>query len=276
MKAESFSRIVIGLYHNARDDSVRIAAEVADLLRLELLGLFIEEQDLLDLAAMPFVREFRPLGGGWCRLDAAQLARDLDDASRSARRRFTEAAKGLQKTAQFQTVRGSLADTIASILRAGDIVIVAEPAHPAEQVANRFGALMRAAFRSAAAVLIVPRHVVRRSGAVVAIAASPDDPAIAAAAAIAVTAGEDLVVVEADHLPAAGPSARAISLGDLKVIRISLPRELASAVGIAAALSAVRDRLVVISRDAFGDALPLALAAVRGVPVLVMEPADGA
>ena len=211
MTAAVFSRIVIGLYHNAPDDSVRIAAEVAALLRLELLGLFVEEQELLDLAAMPFVREFRPLGGGWSRIDADQLARDLDHASHSAGRRFAEAAKALQTRARFQTIRGSLADTVASILRTGDIVLIAEPAHPAEHVAGRFGALMQAAFRSAAAVLIVPHHIVRRSGAVVAIAASPDDPAPAAAAAIAAAAHEDLVIVEADHGPAGLASEDAIA-----------------------------------------------------------------
>ncbi len=150
MSEARYTRIVVGLYHNVPDDSVRIAAEVADLLRLELFGLFIEEQDLLDIAAMPFVREFRPFGGGWRRLDANQLARELEHASRTARRLFTEATKDLGSLARFHSVRGTLAETIASILRTGDIVIVAEPPHPAEQAGRRFEALMRAAFASAA------------------------------------------------------------------------------------------------------------------------------
>jgi hypothetical protein len=253
------------------DDSVRIAAEVADLLRLELFGFFIEEQDLLDLATMPFAREFRPFGGGWNRIDADQLARDLDHASRAARRLFAEAAKDLSTAAHFHTMRGTLAETIASILRTGDIVILAEPAHPAEQAAHRFDALMQAAFASAAAVLVVPRQIGRRSGDVVAIATSPEDPTLAAAATIAAAAGEGLVILETNH-PAANVPADAGPRGQPKVVRVRPARAPRSAEEIVAALAGVRDRLLVIKRGAFDDTTSLTLARMRGVPVLVLEP----
>jgi hypothetical protein len=274
MSGAGFSRIVIGLYHNAPGDSVRMAAEIARLLHLELYGLFIEEQDLLDIAAMPFVRVLRPLGGGWSRIDAAQVARDLDHASRNARRLFTDAAKDLETIAQFQTIRGSLAETIASILQTGDIVIVAVPAHPAEHAGQRFGALMEMALRSSAAVLIVPRHVARRSGAVVAVAVSADDPAISAAAAIARAAREDLVVVERDHLSATAPRDDAILPDGLRVTRLRPGRSPASASEFVAILSGIRDRLVVVNHRSFDESVALALAVARRIPVLVLERVD--
>ena len=266
MSEARFSRIVIGLYHNAPDDSVRVAAEVADLLRVDLLGYFIEEQDLLDLAAMPFVREFRPLGGGWNRLDAVQLARDLDHAARAARRLFEQATRRLGAAAHFRTARGLLAETVGSILRTGDIVIVAESSHPAEQAGGRVDALMQAAFASAAAVLVVPRQIARRNGDVVAVA--PDGPALAVAATIAAAAREGLTVIETGrHIKPPEPGLH----GPPRIACIRIP-EPASPDAVGAALAAVRERLVVVNRDAFDDAFAVALARSRGGPVLVLEP----
>ena len=60
----SFKRIVLGLQPSAPDRAMQLAVELADLLHLDLLGLFLEDTSLRDLASMPFAREFRLLGGG--------------------------------------------------------------------------------------------------------------------------------------------------------------------------------------------------------------------
>ena len=104
--------------------------------------------------------------------------------------------RGLQTTCQFEVVRGSATETIAALSHAGDIVVVMQPATPAERATQQFSSFQEAALRSAAAVLIFPPRLARQSGAVVAIAAVPNDPSVQAASEIARALNEDLVIME--------------------------------------------------------------------------------
>ena len=88
-----FKRIVLGLPYNRPDRGMRLAADMARLLQLDLFGLFVEEESLRGLAALPFIREFQLLGGGWRPLDVDQLSRDLETAAKNAERVFAEAVK---------------------------------------------------------------------------------------------------------------------------------------------------------------------------------------
>ena len=72
-----FKRLVLGLQPSASERSVRLAVTLAEMLDLELLGLFLEDESLRDLAAIPFARELRLLGGGWHPLDLEGLSREL-------------------------------------------------------------------------------------------------------------------------------------------------------------------------------------------------------
>ena len=134
---------------------MRLAVELADLLHLDLLGLFLEDTSLRDLANIPFAREFRPLGGGWHTIELDRLSHDFELAARNIERMFTGAARHLTTRHQFEVVRGPTAKTIATISRTDDIIMIVEPMSPAERATQQFSWLMEAAFRSAAAVLLV-------------------------------------------------------------------------------------------------------------------------
>ena len=107
MEPHSFRRLVLGLQPSAPDRTMRLAVELADLLHLDLLGLFIEDTSLRDLAKIPFARELRPLGGGWHAIDLDRLSRDFELAARSIERMFTDAARHLTTRYQFELVRGT-------------------------------------------------------------------------------------------------------------------------------------------------------------------------
>jgi hypothetical protein len=170
-----FKRLVVGLGLSAPDRAMRLAVELADLLHLELLGLFLEDPGLRDLAAIPFVREFRPLGGGWRRIDLDQLTHDLEVAIRNAERMFVDAVKDLTTRSQFEVIRKAAAQAIASISRSGDIVVITEPSSLAGRATQQFSWLLEGAFQSAASVMLVPARVARIAGALVAIAGAPGD-----------------------------------------------------------------------------------------------------
>ena len=278
MEPHSFRRLVLGLQPSAANRTMQLAVELADLLHLDLLGLFLEDTSLRDFAKIPFAREFRLLGGGWHAIELDQLSHDFELAARSIERMFTDAAKHLTTRYQFELVRGPMAETIASISRTDDIVMIVEPLSPAERATQQFTWLMQAAFRSAGAVMLVPPHIVRTKGPVVAIAASPDDPSIQAAAAIAVAAKEELVVIDADSHDADDPYIRKLAADTGLAIKIVAAANVTfpDPATCAQAFRQMQERLVVMARGAFADAAASAIAAARRVPVLVVEPPSSA
>jgi hypothetical protein len=270
----SFKRLVLGLQPGAHDRTMRLAVDLADLLHLDLLGLFLEDTSLLDLAGIPFSREFRPLGGGWHTIDLDRLLHDFELAARSIERKFMGAAKRLPTGYQFEVARGSLARTFASVSRRDDIVMIVEPQSSAERATQQFSWLLEAAFRSAAAVMLVPPHIARTRGPVVAIATSRDDPSIHAAAAIALAAKEELVIIEADGRDTDDPGIRKLAadtgLSIQHVAAASLKPTDPAACALAFRQS--QERLIVMTRGAFADEAASAIAATRQVPLLVVEP----
>ena len=270
----SFKRLVLGLQPGAHDRTMRLAVELADLLHLDLLGLFLEDTSLLDLAGIPFSREFRPLGGAWHTIDLERLLHDFELAARSIERKFMGAAKRLPTGYQFEVARGSLAKTFASVSRRDDIVMIVEPQSPAERATQQFAWLLEAAFRSAAAVMLFPPQIVRARGAVVAIAASPDDPSIHAAAAIASAAKEELVVIAADGHGADDTRIRKLAADTgLSIKHIAAASlKLSDPAAYTLAFRQIQERLIVMTRSAFADQAASEIAAARRVPVLVVEP----
>lgn len=270
----SYKRLVLGLQPSAPDRTMRLAVELAGLLHLDLLGLFLEDTSLRDLASMPFAREFRLLGGGWHTIDLDRLSHDFDLAARAIERTFTEAAKRLPTRHQFEVARGPMTKTFSSVSRTDDIVMIVEPVSPAERATQQFAWLMEAAFQSAAAVMLVPPQIARTKGPVVAIAAMPDDPSIHAAAAIAVAAKEELVIIEADGHDADDPHVRTLAADTgLTIQRMSAAKiTLPDPALCAQAFRQTQERLIVMTRGAFEDRAASAIAAARCVPVLIIEP----
>lgn len=272
----SFKRLVLGLQPSAPDRTMQLAVELTDLLHLDLLGLFLEDTSLRDLASFPFAREFRPLGGGWHSIDLDRLSQDVELAARSIERMFTDAAKRLPTRSQFKVVRGPMAKTFASVSRTDDIVMIVEPQSPAERSTQQFSWLLQAAFRSAAAVMLVPPRIIRTNGPVVAIAASPDDPSIHAAAAIATAAKEELVIIEADGHNAGAPHIHTFAAdAGLTIKRVAAAKiALPDPATCGQAFRQLQERLVVMTRGAFENGVASTIAATRRVPVLVVEPPE--
>jgi hypothetical protein len=273
----TFKRLVLGLEPSAPDRAIRLAANLAELLHLELLGLFLEDPSLRDLAALPFVREFRPLGGGWRSIDLDQLSHDLDIAIRNAERMFLEAAKDLTTQCQFEVTRAAAAQAITSISRSGDIVVITEPPTPAARAAQQFSWLLNAAFQSAATVLIVPARIVRTAGPIVAIALAPDDPSIRTAAAIAVAAKEDLIIAHGYEGKGDDPKIRELAADTGLAIKHAFTGKtsLSDPASYAHVLRSAQERFVVSARGVLTPELALAMASSRRVPVLVIAPSEG-
>jgi len=273
-RPHGFKRLVLALQPAAPDRGLQVATELADLLQVELLGLCLEDSGLRDLARLPFAREFRGLTIGWQPIEQERLSRDLELAARGLERMFDAAVKELPTTARFEVLRGRLTESIAAISRSGDILVLMEPVSPAERATSQFTWLSEAAFRSAAAVLLVPQRIVRSRGPIVAIAAMPDDPSIHAGAALAIAAKEELVIIDANHHQVSIDATR-LSGGEtgLKVERLTAAKTaFPDPAACTQAFRYLQERLVVMTRGAFDESVALIIASARQVPVLVIEP----
>lgn len=274
METHNFKRLVLGLQPNVSNRSMRLAVDFADLLQLDLLGLLIEDTSLKNLANMPFAREFRPLGGGWHPIDLEKVSREFELAAGSIQRMFAEATRRLTTPYQFDIARGPTAESIASISRADDIVMIAEPPGLGERVTQQFTWLRQAAFRSAAAVVLVPQQIARTKGPIVAITSSPSDPSIRVAAAIAIAAKEDLIILDICETAMEDRSVHALAekLG-LTIRHVVVGSSLRSRLtALLPEYLPLQERLAVVTRGVFQNGEASAIAATRRVPVLVIEP----
>lgn len=276
MVSHSFKRLVLGLHPSAPDRTMQLAIDLAGLLQLDLLGLFLEDTSLRDLAGIPFARELRLLGGGWHPIDVDRLSHEMRVSARSSERLFAEAAKRLSTRCQFEIVQARATQVVELISRTDDIVMIVEPLSPAERVSQQFAWFIDAAFRSAAAVMFVPLRVARTAGPVVAVAAASGDASIRTAAAIALAAKEDLVVVAAGKDTGDDSAIRNLAADTGLTIRRVAAGDpgLRHPIDIAQALDRLQERLIVMTRGVLADEAALSIASSRRVPVLLVEPPD--
>jgi hypothetical protein len=268
MSANDFKRMVLGLPHSAADyEGIETAAVLAETLGIDLLATLIEDDGLLGLASHPYARELRPLGAGWQPVDAARLAQELRHAADTARLRFFERLRTRNIGKQFQVNRGTATQVITSLVQPTDIVVLFEPKHAAERIAQQAADLTEAAFSTASAVMIVPCHVARGHGPIVALAAGPSDRSIKTGAAIASATKERLIVLNASgESLAADPdlAARNVHIEE-RIVR----EPLADPRSVAAILASINERLLVTPLVPFRQRDLQTIASLCRIPVLV-------
>lgn len=257
-----FRRLVLELGHGAADPAMlRQAAAFALLVDAELHALFVEDEILLNVSALPFAREISPLSFEWRPLKPDRLEAELKAAAEQARRHLEEAARETGVRQKFEVRRGDLALQVTEACVATDILVVASPRREASHGSRRW---RETAHRSAASVLFLPPVAGRRHGPVVAVVTLARDHSLAVTRLLAAQSRESLMV-----LAAAGSE-----LDGDPMIR---PLRGTGAQDINSALGDARERLIVMTRG--GDAtladVGAVLAISRGVPVLLVEPIAG-
>jgi hypothetical protein len=270
----AFKRMILGLPPNAADyQMVRLTAKLAELLQLNLVGMFAEDRSLIDMAGLPCVRELRALGGGWQPIEIGKLTSELEQAATTAHRLFTDIARHCGVETSFRIEKGTAADAIGAMATAEDIVVVIEPRHPIERVSQQFTRLIDAAFRASAAVMIVPSRVARPAGPIAAVAAAPNDPSIVAAMGIAEAAHEKLIVVcQPEKFDSDATLAASVKFADVRPEFVRIRSGQLDASLLADELQPLNERLIVISRGTLADAEALMLASMRSTPVVIIEP----
>jgi hypothetical protein len=249
--------------------AVGVAAQLAGLLGASVEATFVRDAELVDVAALPCVRELRPLGGGWQPIEGDQLARQLDRAAATARRLFHDAVRAIRIEASFNIARGPVDDVMGFTAAADDIVVIIEPRNPAERITRQFSRMVDAAFGASVAIMVVPSRIARTAGPIAAVVSGRDDPSIRTALAIAAAAKERVIA-----LGPSGSIAREsmVGLADAAGVRVEAGPDVQEPFDVSTLLSQLGrldERLLVMSRGAVGDRRVPALASLRGIPILL-------
>lgn len=95
-----------------RVEALEALAALAEQMQAELVGLFIEDIDLLHLAALPFAREVGYPSAAHRELDLARMQRSLTAYANELRRTCEAVLKDTPVTWSFRVARGSRAEQL--------------------------------------------------------------------------------------------------------------------------------------------------------------------
>ena len=277
-----YRRVIMGLCHGAADaETMCTAAELAQLLGLNLRYLFIEDEAVLALAELPFAREIRLHTHSWSPLTAEAVEADIRRAATQCRRLMDEIIRDIGVPSELEVLRGDPATCIAAVCQAGDIIAIAEQGAAATHSLTRLHA---GAHEAATSILLMPARLKARHGAIVALLTDGWDLALEMACRLAIAAKEDLVIMVTEH-PGDDATKKAEVSAKNRAQAIGQPQARIRTHTIhgvriddtSHALVGVRERLIVMNRIAPPAAEASRIAAARGVPVLLVggEPVLG-
>lgn len=126
----SIYRVLVALDASVRDlSALEAAADLAGGIPVELLGLFVEDINLLRLAALPFAREVAYGSAGDRPFDVQSLEREFRAQAERLRRSLAVAAYRMHGTWSFRVVRGDLAAELTQAARDVDLLVFGEAAY---------------------------------------------------------------------------------------------------------------------------------------------------
>ncbi len=263
-------RIVVAVDASAASRlALELAADLAVVLRSSLAGLYVEEEDLLHAAGLPFAREVRAQSGQAMPFTATDLERHWRALANDARSALTRAAQARQIAWSFDVVRGRAAQAMSEAARSARLTGLGSGARGP----GRLGSVARAALVAAdSSLLLVPPQ--RRPGD--RWVALLDTPAgaravLALAGALAVTPAAPLLLVT-PSLEAVSRTAQEETPGAAHLQCIALP-ELAELPALFAILRAQHAQGLILAADSrFADPAQVErLLTDGGWPVLLVR-----
>ncbi len=136
-EAPSIGRVLLALQTSEPAPALlSTAIALARSLPAQLAGLFVEDIDLLRLAALPFTREVGAASGTVRPIDLRDVERALKRQAEQARQSLASVAQELQLPWSFQVARGTLLDEVLAAA-APDIVVTGKQRSAARSIGAR-------------------------------------------------------------------------------------------------------------------------------------------
>lgn len=137
--------------------ALKAAAELAARLRADLLGLFVEDTALLDLAESPYAREILYPAATPAPLSRTSMESKLKALSERARKALATAAEESQVRWSFRIVRGEVTTEVMAAAADFDLLAMGKIGWSLGPQA-RMGSTAREAATSAIPVLLLPKR----------------------------------------------------------------------------------------------------------------------
>lgn len=124
--------------------ALQAAAELAASQHAELLGIFVEDENLLHLAGLPFAQELRSPGATKEPMNSEAMEHQLHLQASQARWALEKAAKRANAQWSFRTIRGQVTPSVLAAALDADLVAMGRVSRPLDS-RSRLGSTARAA-----------------------------------------------------------------------------------------------------------------------------------
>jgi nucleotide-binding universal stress UspA family protein len=218
-------RILVGVDASAASlDAMAVAVALAARLGSILTGLFVEDEDLLRLAALGFADIVRTPGSAAERLDRASAEAGLRAVAAHAREALERTASSHRVTCTFRVARGRVVREVLAAAEEADLVVLGAAGHGRSGWGVLGETARAAAERARPPVLLIGRGS-RLTGKVVGVDdGTPAGARAKAAASLLAAEGRPPATVEASGV---GPAALGTRLARLDPVLVALPEGLA-------------------------------------------------
>ncbi len=211
-KVEETGELVINRILVALDNSthsiaaLEAAARLAATMQAELMGLFVEDVNLLRLAALPLAKEVTWPSSARRSLDEARMARELHILASQARRALAIAAEQAEAEWTFRVVRGTVAEEVLNAALEADLLSLGRASRPLTRRVRLGSTAQAAAARSGRPVFLARRGANPELPTVVTYDGSRVGARVLAAAARMAQANDSNIIVlimadDADQAP---------------------------------------------------------------------------
>lgn len=127
----AYHRLLIGFNHHMEcRNMLAFAAQVARVAEVELAGVFVEDQQLMDLARLPFSSEILASSGMVRNFDASRVESDLRAIALGMHTALRKLAEQAHRQYSFQTVRGHLLHELVAQAGAEDLILLRTADYP--------------------------------------------------------------------------------------------------------------------------------------------------
>ena len=141
----AFQRILVAVDASRHSlAALQAAAELASSLEAELHGVFVEDVNLLRIAALPMARELRFPFTTHARMTPRRMRRQLRAQAHQAREAFSAICRKCQVEWTFRVVRGSVSSKLLEEAAEADLICVGRASRPVMQ-RTKMGSTARAA-----------------------------------------------------------------------------------------------------------------------------------
>jgi nucleotide-binding universal stress UspA family protein len=155
---QAIRRILVALDASSQSlAALDAAVELAARMEAELMGLFVEDINLLELAGLPFAREINYFSATHQQLDSQKMERALKVKAEQARQALAAAAERSQVRWSFRVVRGQVLSELLEAAMEADLLTLGKASQSLTKKA-RLGSTARAVATKAPRCVLLVQH----------------------------------------------------------------------------------------------------------------------